>query len=374
MPNLDKAYQWAIQKCNDPKVGYSQTYRRQVTVRGITYYDCSSFIWYALKAGGWDVQSVTGSYPFRTIGMPNYLPRLGFTQVDILGEWKAGDIVLRTEGQVPSAPVGHTEMVYSGGNAQGITMGAHTNNNRQLADQVSINTTPSYPYTVNSLRSYKTLWRYGNGGAEDGGYNVSLYVLSAIAGNWWQESNINPGLFEGRRWLDLLTSTEYGGYGLGQWTRSRDGTWDRRTPLARWLVDNGYALDSPDGQIKYFIKEAYWTQAGWASDFASLDEFLASGSTDLEYLTKAFYRGWEGGSSENSASERYAHAQQVYNYLVLHAGESATWIISNDYLSTPDILNNALALFNAFQASSGAPTERRRKLPLWMYLRPIRYY
>lgn len=374
MPSLDKAYQWAIKTCNASNVGYSQTYRDQKTVNGITYYDCSSFIWYALKAGGFNPASVTGNYPFRTIGMPDYLPQLGFTQIDISGEWKAGDIVLRTQGEVPAAPRGHTEMVYSGGIGEGITMGAHTNK-YALANQVSINTHTSLRYPpYNTTASFKTLWRYGSGGADSGGYDISAYVFSAIAGNWWQESNINPGLFEGLRELDLLTSTEYGGYGLGQWTRAVGGTWDRRTPLAEWLYNNGYPFDSPDGQVEYFIKEGYWTQAGWASDFASLEEFLHSDSTDLEYLTKAFYRGWEGGSSETSASERYAHAQQVYNYLVLHAGETPTWTIGNFYLTTQQILDNALALFNIFITSSGQPTHRSRKLPIWMYLKPYRFY
>ena len=52
MPDINKAYSWAIQTCNAPNVGYSNAYRNQQTVGGITYYDCSSFINYALLAGG----------------------------------------------------------------------------------------------------------------------------------------------------------------------------------------------------------------------------------------------------------------------------------------------------------------------------------
>ena len=50
MPDINKAYSWAIETCNAPNVGYSNAYRQ--TVGGITYYDCSSFINYALLAGG----------------------------------------------------------------------------------------------------------------------------------------------------------------------------------------------------------------------------------------------------------------------------------------------------------------------------------
>ena len=57
MANIQVAYNWAIEVCNKPNVGYSQQYRNQRTVNGITYYDCSSFIWYALIAGGWDLES-----------------------------------------------------------------------------------------------------------------------------------------------------------------------------------------------------------------------------------------------------------------------------------------------------------------------------
>ena len=52
MPDINKAYSWAVQTCNAPNVGYSQRYRNQQTINGITYYDCSSFINYALIMGG----------------------------------------------------------------------------------------------------------------------------------------------------------------------------------------------------------------------------------------------------------------------------------------------------------------------------------
>ena len=41
MGDINKAYTWAIQTCNAPNVGYSQTYRNKQTVGGVTYYDCS---------------------------------------------------------------------------------------------------------------------------------------------------------------------------------------------------------------------------------------------------------------------------------------------------------------------------------------------
>ena len=66
MPNIRDAYDWAVHTCEDPNVRYSQTYRDQQTVGNLTYYDCSSFIWYALIAGGFDCVAANGgsTWPF----------------------------------------------------------------------------------------------------------------------------------------------------------------------------------------------------------------------------------------------------------------------------------------------------------------------
>lgn len=169
MPNLSGAYSWAVSKCNEANIGYSQTYRNEQTVNGITYYDCSSFIWYALLHNGFDCVSANGgsTWPFTTSSMPTVLPLLGFTQISDTGVWKPMDIVLH--------PGVHTELVYSGGNAGGITMGAH-NDSVPLDRQVSINT-----YSITS-GTYPQFWRYGNGLDETGYYcwmgwipNESIY-------------------------------------------------------------------------------------------------------------------------------------------------------------------------------------------------------
>jgi hypothetical protein len=36
MASIQTAYEWAIEKCNAPNIGYSQAYRNQRTVNGIT--------------------------------------------------------------------------------------------------------------------------------------------------------------------------------------------------------------------------------------------------------------------------------------------------------------------------------------------------
>ena len=145
-PDINKAYQWAINTCNTPNVGYSMntSWREGRTINGVTYYDCSSFIYYALIAGDFPLTRVAA---FTTRDMIPVLLNLGFTEKPVSGEWKAGDILWRT---------GHTEMVYLGGQGQGRTMGAHTDE-LPLDDQVSI-----YPQT-SYASEWQRLFRYGNG-------------------------------------------------------------------------------------------------------------------------------------------------------------------------------------------------------------------
>lgn len=150
--NIKPAYYWIIEKCAAPDVGYSQPYRNQQTVDGITYYDCSSLIWFALAAAGFDMveayNATCGNYygnAFTTWGMPGALAFLGFQKKDLSGEWQPGDILLRPD---------HTEMVYSAaGSGAGVTMGAHTDE-LPLPEQVSIND------FISGADAWSELWRY----------------------------------------------------------------------------------------------------------------------------------------------------------------------------------------------------------------------
>ena len=57
MPDIQVAYNFVIQKCNAPNVGYSMdTYLRQGNFQnGIQYYDCSSLAYYSWKEAGIDI-------------------------------------------------------------------------------------------------------------------------------------------------------------------------------------------------------------------------------------------------------------------------------------------------------------------------------
>lgn len=121
---VKRMYKFVKRQCNRPDVGYSQKYRGMYRVNGITHFDCSSLIWYALKEAGFDLSGY--SYPFTTYTMDSVLRKLGFVRLDAATtKWKKGDILWRQT---------HTEMVYKGQ----ITMGAHSSS-YPLEKQVSIN-------------------------------------------------------------------------------------------------------------------------------------------------------------------------------------------------------------------------------------------
>lgn len=367
MPDINTAYTWSINTCDAPNVGYSQAYRNQQSVNGITYYDCSSFIWYALKAGGFDVESAYATalgynYTGNAITTSNeraWLLALGFVQVDITQAWQGGDILWRA---------GHTEMVFSGGTGRGRTMGAHTSN-ASLANQVSINANES------TASSWTSLYRYGNTPAEREG--ISMQVISAICGNWYHESNINPGIFQNLHVVPLTDDNAMGGYGLGQWTNNPNTGVRRRTELVEWLRANGYADDSGEGQLEYLIYEDVWYSTQEAADFADLSDFLYTDVTDIELLTHAFNIGWEG-IHDSSWNVRVEYAYQCYNYILSHAQDSSinSWYIGNEFLTQNKILNNSVMVYRYLSDESGGgggggggsvihPTH----MPVWFALR-----
>lgn len=324
MGDLNKAWQWAVNTCNATNVGYSQKYRNAQTVNGITYYDCSSFVWYALKAGGFEN---IGNSPFTTRSMGAILEEAGFTKKDSVSSgWLAGDIMWKN---------GHTEMCYKplDTGIGGVCMGAHSATG-SLANQVSIGDVNGNASYVSTSSRFPVLYRYGDSGAT--GYGFSIYVIAALAANAWQESTINSGL------------SQKGGtaFGIFQW----DGS--RRDKLITWLSENGYEKDSTVGQLEYLIIEADWKQN--VGVYTTLDEFLHSDSTDLEALTSAFCYNWER-PGKPEIEKRYDYANRAYQYIQQHANDTSItdFIVSSDYLTVTQTLNNAVMLYRYFSAGQG---------------------
>ena len=286
MASIQTAYEWAIEKCNAPNIGYSQTNRMEKTVNGITYYDCSSFIWYALKAGGFDVVKANGgsTWAFTTGTMANALRLLGFTKMGTAQPWKPGDILLRTD---------HTEMAFDSNH----TMGAHSSK-VTLEQQVSINSNPS------SASSWLELWRY-NDGAETKWIKGNRYLtigemqnnaqiifntlllkgwtknaISAVVANAQKESTVNPGIWQN------LTPNPSLGWGLVQWTPS--------TNFTDWAAANDYANDDGDAQL-IWIDTVTASVGQWIPTTQypeTFGEFKVSTQTP-EYLADCFLKNFE---------------------------------------------------------------------------------
>lgn len=344
MPDINKAYTWAVQTCNAPNIGYSQPYRNQQTVNGITYYDCSSFINYTLLAGGFETPSYAPRYnAFTTVTEPEELLRLGFQEVDASGQILPGDIGLSS---------GHTEMAYSEGVGEAVFMGAHTAN-ASLANQVSIGSSSG---DESYKRSFPRLFRYGSGAS---GYGYSIYVVAALAGNAWRESHINP----------TLQQQGGGAFGMFQW----DG--GRRDALKQWLSDNGYSETDPNGQMQYLIVEGDWQ--GSYGGISSLEEFLNSDSTDVEMLTTAFCTCWERPGVP-ALDERIQFANKALDYIRAHANDTSITTWETDpmyYLSEAQALNNAVLMYRFFSAGGGGggTVTRGKKSKLLLYSMPIWY-
>lgn len=353
MPSIQDAWQWAVNTCNASNVGYSQAYRNQQTVNGITYYDCSSFINYALLAGGFSTPSYAPDHnAFTTYSEPTVLSNLGFHRVTD-GTLKAGDIGVSNNSRQQ-----HTEMIYAVNNSGTAAqwMGAHSPN-YALDRQVSIG-------TYWSANWFDTLWRYENGATgtdeppednPDSGMRVSAYVIAAMCGNFWTESNINPGIWEN---LDAQTSSTVlnHGYGLGQWTNTGGNVNGRLYQLMSFLQENGYPLTSGDGQMEFLMNENYWTHSD-AYGFSSLREYLVSDSTDIAMLTHAFNWCWEGIHNA-TWNIRVTQAQECYNYIVKHKNDETItqWISGNRWLTDKEKYNNAVMLYRWISQNIGDDT------------------
>lgn len=306
MASIQTAYEWAIEKCNTPNIGYSQANRMEKTVNGITYYDCSSFIWFALMAGEFDVVKANGgsTWAFTTGTMAKALKLLGFVKHATTQPWLPGDILIRT---------GHTEMAFDSNH----TMGAHSSK-VPLDQQVSINSNPS------TASSWLELWRYESGAStqwikgnryltigemQNNAQIIFTYLtnrgwtvnaVAGLLGNMQKESTINPGI-----WQNLSPNPSLG-WGLVQWTPS--------TNFTDWATANGYANDDGDAQLKW-IDEVTVSFGQWiptAQYPESFGEFKGS-TMSPEYLADCFLKNFER-PAEIDQPERQQYARYWYEW------------------------------------------------------------
>lgn len=200
-----------------------------------------------------------------------------------------------------------------------------------------------------------------------GGIGASDYVIAAICGNFYGESNINPGLWESMipcAWDFQYDYTNKGGFGLGQWTNvgtPHGRCWNLHT----WVNANGYTDGDGNGQLAFLLHENYWANV-WGP-YATLDDFLQSTSTDIDMLVECYMRNWEG-IVDSSLSTRKQKAHDFYNYIQLHKSDNPAnyyWISINNYLTQSQIENNLMCVYFWFIYNYGGNTGIKR-LPIWL--------
>lgn len=331
MNDINAAWRWAVSTCNAPNIGYSMYYREQQTVNGITYYDCSSFIWYALTQGG---GFALPSPPFATPSMYAVLSAAGFVDVPLTGDTLPGDVCFYDYG---GGVNGHTEMVYAGGTGQARTMGAH-GSSLPLADQVSINA----GYTSNTR--WQHIMRYPGGyvaaqwhNKNIGGYdrssteaqeNVMMMIqvlsplgwtinaIAALAGNQYAESAFNPW-----RWQSD-TINPSAGYGLFQYTPA--------TKYINSSIAAGYqgfqpnypmgsgGQDDGTAQLLFMHNNVDGGYIPTQSYPLTMQQFRES-NADPGYLALAWLYNYERPADPAAtAAERAAQAAWWYDFIVNH--------------------------------------------------------
>ena len=188
------------------------------------------------------------------------------------------------------------------------------------------------------------------------GYTNNLKVVAAICGNFFQESGVNPGI-----WENLTVGAP--GYGLGQWTDNPPSVY-RRTALFDWLDNNGYSHDSGQGQMEFLIYENLWIPSLIVqSQFNTLTDFLnASGNTIHDLVLEWMYH-WEG-INDGTDNVRLTEAQRFYSLFLNDDGTRQPWTARNGYLTQSECDNNALLIKDFLYSSTPTPPTPPTPIPI----------
>lgn len=186
--------------------------------------------------------------------------------------------------------------------------------------------------------------------------STNLHVIAAICGNFYQESTVNPGIWEG-----LVVGNP--GYGLGQWTDNPPVVM-RRTALFDWLNNNSYPQDSGEGQLKFLVHENIWIpQTFTQSQYNTLTEFFNSTDTSTARLVEEFMYHWEG-INDSSYNTRLDYALHIYNILNNPPSTRKAWYSGNYYLDNTVLIDgysacdwNSLLVYDFFTGNTPEPPE-----------------
>ena len=113
---------------------------------------------------------------------------------------------------------------------------------------------------------------------------------AAIAGNLYQESNLNPS----------IVNKKSGAFGIAQWYK------DRFEKLKEFMESNSFELSNPIGQLEFIWNELQTTENRAFVDFKS--------ARDLKQMVRSFAKKYERmGFLEANMSKRINYAKQFLN-------------------------------------------------------------
>lgn len=178
---------------------------------------------------------------------------------------------------------------------------------------------------------------------------TNLYVIAAICGNFWQESTVNPGVWENR----IVGAP---GYGLGQWTDNSQTS--RRTALFNYLDANDYARDSGYGQLNFLVYENLWVPSLIEpSAYSTLTDFFNSRLINITDLVHEFMYHWEG-INDGSDQVRIDFANRCYNVFINDDGMRYPWTAGNFLIDSRYALRNCLLIKDFFTGITPPPPPR----------------
>ena len=218
-----------------------------------------------------------------------------------------------------------------------------------------------------------------------GGTQISdnAWVIAAICGVWFVESNCNPAVWESltvKSW-DYIYGTDgsnAGGYGLGQWTNTQNGSLVsyRLLDMYNWITGKNGSMEDGGMQLEYFIYENVWfNEAATIGDYTTLQEYLNSDSIAVLNLVIDFMLNWEGAPTQGTINwdttgdpygvqTRTDKAIEAYAYIQQHANDNPNdyeWIFGNRYLTNDEWLNNVMCIY-FWLYSGGEPAKKKRTI------------
>lgn len=218
---------------------------------------------------------------------------------------------------------------------------------------------------------------------------ISDHVIAALCGNFFVESQVNPGAWEDwtapsyPEWSSLNK-----GYGLGQWTNTGSDTRGRLFQLHTYVTSKGYADGNGNGQLDFLLYENYWiTDNPQPSAYTDLSVFLSSDSTDVPALVEEYMHHWEGNYNDSLQNRINAAADYATIIEARKNDDPALyhWVSKNDQLTQAETINNVMCVYfyltgkTPFVPPTPLPGGSRSKFPIWlmcgyMYPRKRRYY